>query len=777
MTPKETAENSLLTSILDNTFPTGTSLPSERVLAKQLGVTRPTLREILQRLAREGWVTIQHGKPTMVNDFWQEGGLGMLGTLSRFGDYFPEGFLTNLLEVRVKLIPACARAAAETFPDILLNHLRHASDMGDDPEAFAVYDWELQLLMVRYSGNFIYPLILNDFFELYKKLGAAYFSFEKAREASASYYADLAQAIHQGGEEVEAVVKDVMCRTIDIWRELKIYQNNELKKQIAENRLKGIAGQIIRPTGSDPYERDNVLKMLFADLDKNWDIIIVGGGITGAGIFREAVRIGLKVLLLEQKDFAWGTSSRSSKMVHGGLRYLKEGKFMLTRISVKERERLLKEAPGLVSPKEFLVPIYSDHGPGRGAFELGLSIYGLMAYEKQHNYLDTEDFLNLEPMINPENLVGGFQYLDSQVDDARLVLRLINEGIAYGGSAVNYVKVTEVLRDQNGDVAGVSAAESDAGASRTFSSKVVINATGPAAEAFHPSPKSNLHLRPLRGSHLIFPTSALPVSRPISFFNPSDNRAIFAAPWEGATLFGTTDIDHDHDLGKEPVTSKEEVVYLMDAMHHFFPSLDISLKDCISTQAGVRPVLSEGKLEPSKESREDVIWVDKGLVTVTGGKLTTFRKMALDTLKAASHFLSLDLKPNNRSPVFVKVRPEMPAGNKLSPAQWRRLQGRYGEGVKDLIAMCGPEDLTMIPGTPALWAELPFAARYEQVKHLSDLLLRRVRIGLVMPRGGREYLDRIQQLCSTILPWDGARWEAEKRAYLELLHHAHSVPD
>ena len=151
--------------------------------------------------------------------------------------------------------------------------------------------------------------------------------------------------------------------------------------------------------------------MKLSNMDKQWDLVVIGGGITGAGVFREAVRIGLKVLLVEQNDFAWGTSSRSSKMVHGGLRYLKEGRFLLTRTSVQERERLLKESPGLIEPLKILVPVYSDHGPGKQALNIGLAIYGLMAHEKQHVYYEAKEFRDLVPGVKQKNLVGGFSFL------------------------------------------------------------------------------------------------------------------------------------------------------------------------------------------------------------------------------------------------------------------------------------------------------------------------------------------------------------------------------
>ena len=188
-------------------------------------------------------------------------------------------------------------------------------------------------------------------------------------------------------------------------------------------------------------------KEIFERVDIPWDIIVIGGGISGAGIFREACRIGLKTLLVEQRDFAWGTSSRSSKLVHGGLRYLKDGHFMLTRAAVMEKERLLDEGPGLIDPLGFLHTIYNGDFPGRWTYEAGLSIYDLLALQWGHRYYSADDLNFLAPHISRKNLKGGFQFNDAQTDDARLVFRLIQEDVSGGGTAVNYVKADGLLLD------------------------------------------------------------------------------------------------------------------------------------------------------------------------------------------------------------------------------------------------------------------------------------------------------------------------------------------
>jgi glycerol-3-phosphate dehydrogenase len=512
------------------------------------------------------------------------------------------------------------------------------------------------------------------------------------------------------------------------------------------------------------------------DIKKNWDLVIIGGGITGAGIFRETVRMDLNVLLVEQQDFAWGTSSRSSKLVHGGLRYLKEGKIFLTRDSIKERERLLKDAPGLVEPLGFMFPVYKGRGLGKWSLEAGLAVYDVIAKKRQHRFYDFEEFVKLEPHIDRKDLTGAFHFFDAQVDDARLVLRLILESIKSGGHALNYTAVEKIDRNDRGEVTGVTIKDVETHETKKLSAGAVINATGCWAEKLHPSPKKKLHLRPLRGSHMIFPAGVVPVDQAVSFSHPSDDRSVFMFPWEGAVIVGTTDLDHKEDLSIEPVITEEEASYLMEGLHTIFPSLDISLDDCLSTIAGVRPVLSEGKLEPSQESREHVVWVDKGLVTITGGKLTTFRILAFDALKAAKPFLPPVELPDADKPGFTQSSMIAKQDMGLPPETWSNLFGRYGESANDLIREAALQDLKTIPGTRTLWAELPYVAKNEKVRHLTDLLLRRVRIGLLTPHGGREHLGRVRKLVAPVLPWDRKRWKKEISDYLDQWEYAHSVP-
>ncbi len=523
----------------------------------------------------------------------------------------------------------------------------------------------------------------------------------------------------------------------------------------------------------DKNWRDEV----WAQLGGGWDVIVIGGGITGAGILREAARLGLRVLLVEQRDFAWGTSSRSSKLVHGGLRYLAQGKLRLTFAAVREREHLLEDAPGLIDPLGFLVATHQGDRPGRWTYKAGLTVYDLMALQWSHRRYTAEQFQMLVPHITPEGLKGGFRYGDAQTDDARLVLRVIREAVADGGAAINYVAAEELLREGD-QVVGLRLRDVVTGRVAEVRARLVINATGAWADRLRAQAGGEPRIRPLRGSHLIFPAWRMPLAQALAFLHPIDRRPVFMFPWEGVTLIGTTDVDHDRPLDEEPRISPQEVAYLMAAADHQFPSRNLTLDDVIASFAGVRPVIGTGKADPSKESREHAVWEEDGLLTVTGGKLTTFRRVALDALKAARDRLPDDLPPiRGDVPVLSPVAPDLPGGESLDQVTRHRLLGRYGADAPQLVAAARPGELTFVPGTPTLWAELRWAARAEAVVHLDDLLLRRVRLGLLLPGGGESLMDRIRAICQPELGWDDARWEAEQAAYLGQWRRHYGLPD
>lgn len=516
---------------------------------------------------------------------------------------------------------------------------------------------------------------------------------------------------------------------------------------------------------------------------RHWDVVVIGGGITGAGILLEAARQGLHALLIEQRDFAWGTSSRSSKLVHGGLRYIKQGKLLLTRDSVRERQNLLKEAPGLVEPQSFAFGDYQGRKPGRHVFALGLALYDLMAGERSRHYHPAADFLMLAPHIRREQLNGGLCYQDAKTDDARLVLRILHEATEAGGTAVNYLAAKRILRN-SGRPCGIELCDSLTGNNFEVEASVVINATGAWADSLRENRNGREKLRPLRGSHLLFPAWRLPVTQAVSLMHPLDGRPVFIFPWEGVTLVGTTDVDHRSDMRTDATITPDEVAYLMMAIEFQFPELAIRLDDVIATYAGVRPVIDTGKKDPSKEGRDHAVWNEDGLITVTGGKLTTFRLIAMDALKHAAPLLPNWQPDWHLKPVFSAFdSDDIAAPGDMPRLQKIRLRGRYGKQAADVLNHAAAGELDIIPGTETAWAELRWAARSEAVIHLEDLLLRRTRLGLQLREGGVAWMPRIRTICQPELGWTDQHWEDEEAAYLALWrrHYAlpphHQVPD
>ena len=557
-----------------------------------------------------------------------------------------------------------------------------------------------------------------------------------------------------------------------------------------------------------------------------WDLIIVGGGITGAGIFKLASQLGLKTLLVEQKDFAWGSSSRSSKMVHGGLRYIAQGQVKLTIESVQEREKLLKQAPHLVTQQSFVMGHYQKQFPWPWIFNSLLWVYHLFTKNndgncsKNQHYTQTpvkvpqqnkqgyvplsiNDLRYMVPAANTKNSLGATQFNDALTDDARLVLRLIQEGQQYGGTAINYCKVEHYLFDaiEKDKVVGVCAHPETSQQSNqpkedkttlNLSTKVVINATGAWAgklkmnkvntAQFTDKASSAIKIRPLRGSHIIVPSWRLPVASVVVILHPQDKRPVQVFPWQNVTVIGTTDVEHKQGLNDEANISQDELTYLLAAVDFQFPHCHLKHDDIISTYAGIRPVVASNSLiSPSKEKRDHSIWQQKGVVTIAGGKLTTFNVIAKQVLMLLSAELNLthedfslavfDL-PQFDDNLINKVTKNI----KLSDHHYQHLLACYGALTLEFLEKSAKKQLTQISYSRHLWAELVWAVEHEQVQHLDDLLLRRTRLGNVLPQGAIAILDTVKTLCITLLQWSESQWDFEVQRYKQLWKDNYSLP-
>lgn len=477
---------------------------------------------------------------------------------------------------------------------------------------------------------------------------------------------------------------------------------------------------------------------------QQWDLLVIGGGITGAGVMLEAARRGLKVLLVEQRDYAWGTSSRSSKMVHGGLRYIAQGDVKLTRHSLLERERLLKELPGLVERATYLFPLRKGVFPGRWPMKAVLWLYDFLAGIRDHRYLSLQQVKERAPALNTDGLTGAMCYTDALTDDCRLVMRTLLEATRHGGVAENYLQVTSVAREEQGFSVSLHDLVSDQ--KRTVQAKQVVNATGAWADRFS---GSEARVRPLRGSHLFVDPERLPVSDCLTVMHPEDGRPVFVFPWEGVTCVGTTDLDHPQDMDIEASASNQEVEYLLTLINSQFPGRAISREDVFATIAGVRPVIASGKgVDPSKERRDHAVWGDNGVVTVSGGKLTTFRLIALDALLATG----------------LISEGEHRKGQKTKAAMYSKLEAAPSAVDEFLHANQDDDDF------------FDWLLEQEAVQHLDDLMLRRTRLGLTRPQAGVAVLERRREQIKAALGWDDERWEKELSRYLDIHQQFYGVP-
>ena len=483
--------------------------------------------------------------------------------------------------------------------------------------------------------------------------------------------------------------------------------------------------------------------------ETRWDLIVIGGGITGAGILHQAAQLGLKTLLVEKHDFSYGTSSKSSKMVHGGLRYLKQGDIRLTRESLQEREHLLRHLPGLVVRQSYLFPLRRGQFPGRWAMTVALWFYDLLAGVRDHRWVNAKDLAQRVPALDTRALKGAMRYTDALTDDSRLVMRVLHDAVEEGARAINYCGVDEVTQRPAGDLAlSVTDHSTDGGATMTLLARRVINATGAWADQLS---GTGARVRPQRGSHLFVSATRLPVTECLTLVNPRDGRPVFVFPWEGETCIGTTDLDHRDDPDREPRATREEIDYLLELVNGFFPDTRLTEADILSTMAGVRPIIASGKGgDPSSERRDHAVWSHDGVITVSGGKLTTFRVIALDALAMAGFIDRHRHRALRRSGPRFSRNSAIPSGLGHPLRRW--------------------------PEGDALLAEVDWILCNEMVEHLDDLMLRRTRLGNMLSEGGQARLPVFGPLVRERLGWTAARWEAEVQRYLAIIQQSYSVP-
>lgn len=498
-----------------------------------------------------------------------------------------------------------------------------------------------------------------------------------------------------------------------------------------------------------------------------WDLLVIGGGIAGATLLREAAARGLRALMVERDDFAAGASSRSSKLIHGGVHYLARGQIRLARSLVHERERLLRGTGGLVEPVEFLLPIFAGERLRRWGIGGGLCLYEAFAGRLgPPRYLERAALGGRAPGF-ASNVDGALAYTEGVVDDARLVLRTLADARRLGAQARNGVVATDLLHERSGRVAGALLLDRACGTTVELHARAVVNASGAWAEQFADRAAGADGVRLVRGSHLVFSRDRLPLAAAVAVRHPDLHEAFYALPWEGATIVGSTSVDHRPNAGDVLRPSAAELDYLLRGARWLFPALALDWPDIVSVFSGLRAITDRAACAAARASREFAVWDERGLWSIAGGKLTTARAAAREALDAIG-FPARGLLPTPPDTAC----PSDDHG--LAPATARRLAARYGaEGLAAIAGMPAAERAP-IPGHRTLWGELRWAARAEDVRHLDDLLLRRVRLGLTEPDGGAGLLAALRPLVQSELAWDDVRWDREADAYLAGWHRQHA---
>ena len=517
---------------------------------------------------------------------------------------------------------------------------------------------------------------------------------------------------------------------------------------------------------------------------EEFDIVVIGGGITGAGVALDAASRGYTVALVEKADYASGTSSRSSKLVHGGLRYLQNFDLGLVREALLERQLLTNLAPHLVKPLPLLVPAFDGARPDR-LLGVGLNMYDVMARERlrgrdddewspdRHRTISAEETVELLPALAPRSPTSAYLFYDCQTDDARLVLTVLGEAERFGAVCCNSVEVTGLV-ERDGRAAGVLCTDAIDGGEFELSAANVINATGVWADRIRPD---ELHreaevptIRPSRGTHVTVSQEVLPVVGG-AIVPAGSGRSIFVLPWLGRTLIGTTDNNYDGDQVDHVPPGEDDIAYLLDATNDFFGS-SLTTADLSGAYAGVRPLISTGDPKKSVDiSRKAELYeTSSGMVTITGGKLTTFRRMAK---LAVDRIVEREGREapcrTDEIPLGMEATPEeLPDVEGIGDDTRKMLVGRYGHAAHDVLAIAAtaaPLAQRISPDLPDIVAEGVFAARREQARSLTDVLMRRTRLGLLdAPRltaPGAEGPRVVAQTMATELGWDDARIEHE----------------
>ena len=520
-------------------------------------------------------------------------------------------------------------------------------------------------------------------------------------------------------------------------------------------------------------------------VDTAWDVVIVGGGVVGAGALLDATSRGLRAALVEQDDIAAGTSSRSSRLIHGGLRYLEQVHFPLVREALAERRRLLRNAPHLVTLQPLLFPVYGIPFVHKAFYDAGLTLYDLLGARHDggwHRRLDRAETLEIAPRLLPDGLRGGLLYHDGMEDDARFTLALVRTALASDADqiAVTRLRATGVDPERSdGSLRMLRARDLVSGSNLDVRSRAVVDATGVwAADPSHPFAGASMRILPSRGAHLVVPRSRIPASAGVTIRVPG--KVVFLVPWPDHWLIGTTDAPYDGPVD-HPAAAGWEVDQLLATVND---TLDVDLRrdDVVGTFAGLRPLIAPTGGSTVKASREHRVTVDSnGVVRIGGGKYTTYRVMARDAIDGALGREAARLRPSDtadRALIGAAERGELdrivaelgaiPEVAAAHPEAAARLVDRHGTEALAVAALGSDLDLLrpLVPGRPFLEAEVAWAVRNELALSVDDVLSRRLRLSPELPDRGAAVAPRVASIMARELGWSDGRCQREVDAYL-----------
>lgn len=514
-----------------------------------------------------------------------------------------------------------------------------------------------------------------------------------------------------------------------------------------------------------------------AEMQRNvFDLTVIGGGITGAGIAFDAASRGLTVALIEKRDFASGTSSRSSKLIHGGLRYLEQFEFSLVRESLHERATLTKIAPHLARPLQFLVPVYSRNHPsplGSNKLKLraGLWLYDLLAGRRNiesHRWIDKKEALQICPHLDAEDLRGAFLYSDCLTDDARLVIEVIKSAAAYGARMANYTAVLSLEKTKD-RISGVHIQDLINGEQFSIRSQFVVNATGVWGGEISRMDQaaSEIRLRPSKGIHIILPAERLPIKTAALIPSLGEQRFLFVIPWLDRIVIGTTDTDYKGDR-ENPVAEEAEIARIVESAAQAFPRANLSISDVISSYAGLRPLVGGNSNNTKDLSRKDqIIESQSGLISIMGGKLTTYRHMAERVVdKVVTKIEDRPISPCSTEKILLAggappVDSQRQIGQlteeyRVSAETVQHLMGSYGGNyrkVLDITLESEESKSRLVEDLPHIEAEVIYSARAEMIATVEDFLSRRTRIRLLAVDQGKSCEERVARLMGRELGW------------------------